>query len=74
MKRDLRSLTSLYSQTLSDALARVRVRKATVLLADPAVKMYEVAERVGYASQHYFSRAFRRVLGVAPSDYRKGDR
>jgi len=57
-----------------DALARVRVRKASILLGDPAVKVYEVAERVGYASQHYFSRAFRRVLGVAPSDYRKGDR
>lgn len=57
-----------------EALARVRVRKATVLLGDPAVKVYEVAERVGYASQHYFSRAFRRVLGVAPSDYRKGTR
>jgi len=57
-----------------DALARVRVRKATILLGDPAVRVYEVADRVGYASQHYFSRAFRRVLGVAPSDYRKGDR
>ena len=57
-----------------DALARVRVRKATILLSDPAVRVYEVADRVGYASQHYFSRAFRRVLGVAPSDYRKGDR
>ncbi len=57
-----------------EALARVRVRKATILLADPSVKMYEVAERVGYASQHYFSRAFRRVLGIAPTEYRKGGR
>jgi len=57
-----------------EALARVRVRKATILLGDPSVKMYEVAERVGYASQHYFSRAFRRVLGVAPTDYRRGGR
>ncbi len=57
-----------------EALARVRVRKATILLGDPSVKMYEVAEKVGYSSQHYFSRAFRRVLGVAPTDYRKGGR
>jgi two-component system response regulator YesN len=57
-----------------EALARVRVRKATILLGDPSVKMYEVAERVGYSSQHYFSRAFRRVLGVAPTDYRRGGR
>ena len=57
-----------------DALARVRVRKAAVLLGDPSVKVYEVAERVGYASQHYFSRAFHRVLGVAPTDFRRGGR
>lgn len=58
--------------TFVDALTKVRVRKATILLSDPTVKVYEVAERVGYASQHYFSRAFHRVLGVAPSEYRKG--
>jgi two-component system response regulator YesN len=57
-----------------DALSKVRVRRAAILLGDPAVKVYEVAERVGYSSQHYFSRAFRRVLGVAPSDYRRGGR
>lgn len=57
-----------------EALARVRVRKATILLSEPSVKVYEVAEQVGYASQHYFSRAFRRVLGIAPSEYRKGVR
>lgn len=57
-----------------EALARVRIRKATILLGDPSVKMYEVAERVGYSSQHYFSRAFRRVLGVAPTEYRRGGR
>lgn len=60
--------------TFVEALAKVRVRKATILLSDPAVKVYEVAERVGYSSQHYFSRAFRKVLGVAPSDYRRGTR
>jgi two-component system response regulator YesN len=27
---------------------------------------------VGYRSQHYFSRAFKKVLGISPSDYRKG--
>lgn len=58
--------------TFTEALTKVRVRKATILLSDPSVKVYEVAERVGYASQHYFSRAFRRVLGIAPTEYRRG--
>jgi two-component system, response regulator YesN len=27
---------------------------------------------VGYRDQHYFSRAFKRVLGLSPVEYRKG--
>jgi len=69
-----RVLKQSTGMTFVEALTKVRVRKATILLSDPAVKVYEVADRVGYASQHYFSRAFRRVLGVAPSEYRKGGR
>jgi two-component system response regulator YesN len=53
-------------------LTRARINKALRLMADPTVKVFEAAERVGYRSQHYFSRAFRKVLGVSPSEYRKG--
>lgn len=34
-------------------------------------KMYEIAEAVGYSSQHYFSSAFKKVLGVSPMEYKK---
>ncbi|HOX31634.1 MAG TPA: response regulator [Spirochaetales bacterium] len=53
-------------------LNRIRVRKAAVLMSDPAAKAFEVAERVGYRSQHYFSRAFKKVTGTTPTDHRKG--
>jgi two-component system, response regulator YesN len=53
-------------------LNRARVKKATFLLSDPAAKAFEVAERVGYRSQHYFSRAFKKVTGSSPTDHRKG--
>jgi len=53
-------------------LNRIRVKKATLLMSDPAAKAFEVAERVGYRSQHYFSRAFKKVTGASPTDYRKG--
>ncbi len=55
-----------------DYLTRVRVTKAVLLMNDPAMKVYEAAEAVGYKSQHYFSRAFKRVLGRSPVEYRKG--
>ena len=55
-----------------DYLTRVRINKAVQLMSDPSVKVYEVAEAVGYQSQHYFSRAFKRVFGRSPVEYRKG--
>jgi two-component system response regulator YesN len=54
-----------------DYLARVRINKAVQMMSDPSVKVYEVAEAVGYQSQHYFSRAFKRVFGRPPVEYRK---
>jgi two-component system, response regulator YesN len=53
-------------------LNRIRIKKATVLMSDPSAKAFEVAERVGYRSQHYFSRAFKKVTGTTPTDHRKG--
>jgi two-component system, response regulator YesN len=53
-------------------LNRIRVKKATLLMSDPSAKAFEVAERVGYRSQHYFSRAFKKVTGFSPTDLRKG--
>ncbi len=53
-------------------LNRIRVKKATILMSDPAAKAFEVAERVGYRSQHYFSRAFKKVTGASPTERRKG--
>jgi two-component system response regulator YesN len=53
-------------------LNRIRIKKATQFMNDPAAKVFEIAERVGYRSQHYFSRAFRKVMGTSPSEYKKG--
>ena len=55
-----------------DYLTQVRIKKAIQLLNDPFIKMYEVAERVGYSSQHYFSTAFKKMTGVSPVEFRKG--
>jgi len=53
-------------------ITRVRITNAIQLMSDPAMKIYEVAEAVGYQSQHYFSRAFKKVFGRPPVEYRKG--
>ncbi len=57
-------------ETFVDHLTKIRIQKALILLTDPAYRMYEIANLTGYKSQHYFSAAFKRVLGVTPTEYR----
>jgi AraC-like DNA-binding protein len=45
--------------------------KASNLLRDRKVGLAEVAEQVGYYSDAAFNKAFKRVLGMTPGEYRK---
>ncbi|MCL9659529.1 response regulator [Paenibacillus hunanensis] len=64
MKREL-------GQSFIHLLVHVRMQQAACLLADQDCTILEVAERVGYESQHYFSTAFKKAMGVAPNRYRR---
>ncbi|WP_116189062.1 helix-turn-helix domain-containing protein [Paenibacillus taihuensis] len=56
---------------LSDHLEKVRMDRAAELLQDKSYTVDEIALQVGYNSSHSFRRAFKRVMGVAPSAYRQ---
>jgi AraC-like DNA-binding protein len=49
---------------------RLRLRKAQELLIGGALPVGEVAARVGYADQFFFSRQFHRLCGMSPSAFR----
>ncbi len=53
-------------------LTHTRIRKAIQLLNTTDLPIYEIAEQSGYDSQHYFSTAFKKVMGVSPNQYRRG--
>ena len=55
--------------TLLNYLTRYRIHKAMELLRDCRVKVYEVAERVGYRDITYFSATFKKLAGMSPSEY-----
>ena len=67
-------LSRLFKQetgyTFVDYLTYYRIKKAVELLKDPAVKIYEVADLVGYSDARYFSQTFRRLMGVTPREFR----
>ena len=55
--------------TLVDYLAQYRIHEATRLLKDVRIKIYEVAQAVGYRDIAYFSGIFRKFIGQTPSEY-----
>ena len=58
----------------TDFLGEIRVEAAKRLLADPARKIYEVAEAVGIFNPSYFIRVFKKHTGLTPNEYRSGGR
>ncbi|SDP85020.1 two component transcriptional regulator, AraC family [Litchfieldia salsa] len=53
-------------------ITQMRMKKAISLLNSTDLQIHEIAEQVGYDSQHYFSTAFKKAVGVSPNKYRKG--
>lgn len=49
---------------------RLRIQKACALLVTTTAKIELVAREVGYEDGSYFSRAFKKVMGVTPRMYR----
>lgn len=56
-------------QSINNYLTRYRIKKAMDYLKDVNVKVYEVAEKVGYSDIAYFSNTFKKLVGKTPSDY-----
>ncbi len=56
-----------FSQYLSER----KMRRVCELLADPTLKIYEIADRSGYKNILYFNRQFKQATGMTPGEYRK---
>ncbi|MDR6550576.1 response regulator [Paenibacillus qinlingensis] len=61
-------------QTINDYITQVRLEKAQLLLKDASIKIYEVANQVGYQDTYYFTKIFKKVVGVNPMEYRENTR
>ncbi|WP_202081600.1 response regulator transcription factor [Caldalkalibacillus salinus] len=64
-----RKFKQVYHKTMTDYVNSLRVEKAKVLLQNPHYKIYEVAEKVGYQNDKYFSKVFKRLEGMTPKAY-----
>ena len=64
-----REFRSIYGLTFQEFLLRFRVNQACQHFDGRPVNISEVAYSVGFADPSYFTRIFKRYVGVAPSDY-----
>lgn len=58
-------------KTINQYITEIRIDKAKELLGDRKVKLYDIARKVGYNDENYFSKAFKKATGFSPSDYKE---
>ena len=56
-----------------DYLIQERMKKAKLLLLTTDLKIYEIAEQVGFEDMNYFSQRFKQVIGLTPRQFKKGE-
>lgn len=68
-------LSSLFKkitdENLNEYITDVRLKHAKELLRNTTLKIYEIADKVGYSvDSQYFSTSFKSKTGMSPSEYR----
>ena len=57
--------------SFSNYIKKYRIDKAKELLCGTEMKLYQIAEEVGYTDSKYFSKVFKELTGQLPTEYRK---
>lgn len=56
--------------TYIDYITKLRIEKAKVMILDPNRSLKEICISVGYRDPNYFSRVFKKTVGMSPSEFR----
>lgn len=60
-----------YEQSFVDFVNRTKMEYACLLLEEKNLMVMEIAYRLGYENAYYFSKVFRKYMGMSPTDYQK---
>ncbi|MGN0514619.1 MAG: response regulator [Lachnospiraceae bacterium] len=63
--------TKITGKSFNSYVDEVRIENSKKLLLEQNPKVYEIAQRVGYANVDYFHKKFKKYVGMSPAEYRK---
>ena len=66
-----RKIKAITNQSTSEFIRTFRLQRAAELIKNDAGNMTEIAYKVGFNSQSYFTRSFIEIFGCTPSEYKK---
>ena len=52
-----------------DYFSKMKISAAKHMIRDGKLNFSQISEQLGYSSIHYFSRQFKKITGMSPSDY-----
>lgn len=66
-------LSVLFKKTcsigFSEYITQMKISKAKTMLLESDIRIYEVADQLGFESAFYFSKVFKKVEGISPREY-----
>lgn len=66
-----RRMIALIQESPKNFITRVRIETASLLLESPDQTVSQVASACGYGDETAFRRAFSRIMGMSPGNYRE---
>ncbi|WP_400245375.1 response regulator [Niallia sp. JL1B1071] len=60
-----------YQINISEYLVSIRIKKAQELLKSSNLKVYDIANMIGYQDDKYFRKVFKKIVGVSPNEFRE---
>lgn len=63
--------SSIAGQGIMSRLSAIRIATAKTLIREGRMNFSEIAQQTGFSTIHYFSRRFKEITGMSPSEYAK---
>ncbi len=63
-------LKALTNKSTTEFIRSIRLKKGAVLLKETDLPISEIAYNTGFTSPGYFSKSFKKLFGILPTDYR----